>query len=54
MEIRKFIGAAIMAAAICTGFASCSNDDKEGTQTLSTPKYEADAALFVIDSLTSP
>ncbi len=31
MEIRKFIGAALMAAAICTGFASCSNDDdKEG------------------------
>lgn len=55
MEIKKFIGAALMAAAICTGFASCSNDDdKEGTQTLSTPKYEADAALFVIDSPTSP
>ena len=56
MEFKKFMGAALMALAIGGGFASCSSDDdeKESTQTLATPKYEEDAALFVIDSPSSP
>ncbi|MCM1072033.1 MAG: hypothetical protein NC210_08110 [[Clostridium] fimetarium] len=56
MEFKKFIGAALMALAIGGGFASCSSDDddKESTQTLATPKYEEDAALFVIDTPSSP
>ncbi len=54
MDFRKFLSAAFIALALGGSFASCSSDDeeKENVQTLSTPEYEADAALFVIDQST--
>ena len=56
MYFKKFLSAAFIALAVGGAFAACSGDDdeKNETQTLPTPKYEADAALYVIDSPSSP
>ncbi len=56
MKFKKFLSAAFICLAVGGAFASCSSDDDNdgGNQTLATPKYEEDAALFNIDSKNCP
>lgn len=56
MIFKKFLSAAFICLAVGGAFASCSSDDDDdnGGQTLATPKYEEDAALFKIDDSNSP
>lgn len=66
MKFLNVLGIAVLAAATCSGFASCSNDndDEPGSesgglnggykQELATPQYEADAARYVFTGSSAP